>query len=182
MVVTYHWAVLYNFGQIAPTMYQRARSGPDFDAFGTPNFTEAVNYPPTNNIFYNETLFTIYSNYLTQTLVPRGREIRHCISYSPGVSPGQRSKSNPERSCIFRHLLCTCTKRQLKGWLSLLISVLVAWDYAFIKGAYALIIFVGGKFDSLKVPANSDRAVGVKDDDDASIEMKLLPNRREEYI
>jgi hypothetical protein len=45
-----------------------------------------------------------------------------------------------------------------------------------------LIIFVGGKFDSLKVPANSDRAVGVKDDDDASIEMKLLPNRREEYI
>jgi hypothetical protein len=74
MVVTYHWAVLYNFGQIAPTMYQRARSGPDFDAFGTPNFTEAVNYPPTNNIFYNETHFIIYSNYLTQTLVPMGRK------------------------------------------------------------------------------------------------------------
>ena len=57
----------------------------------------------------------------------------------------------------------SCAQRQIKGWLSLIISVVVA-DYALITGAYSLVIFVGGKFNYFKERNSWQRYINMSDD------------------
>jgi hypothetical protein len=143
--VSYYWVFLYNFGEIAPTTYGYAPlpPGSDFLAFGCPNFSQPIQYTPTNNIFYNETLFSFYLDYLQNTLFPLNQVLGSFVavnSLPPFLPIQDGNRIQPASVSIATTYSCTIT--QLKGWVSLLISVVVA-DWAFIAGVYAFFIWIG---------------------------------------
>ena len=118
--VSYYWTVLFDLGQVVPTINN------------TP-------FPSTNNIFINQTLFDIYSSYLRGTIYP----LLNAISPFDPI-PGFQSLSNgnnlrPETRHFFRGY--ACTERRLKAPMSLIIAVIVA-DYALIMSAYKVTILV----------------------------------------
>lgn len=143
--VSYYWTFLYNFGEIAPTTYGYASlpPGSDFAAFGSPNFSQPIIYPPTNNIFYNETLFEIYSDYLRNTLYPLYGTLTSYIAVPslPQFIPVQ-DDNRLQAVQVFIATTYSCTVTQLKGWVSVLVSVAVA-DWAFISGSYAFALWFG---------------------------------------
>jgi hypothetical protein len=149
--VSYHWIILHNVGQIAPTSYKGAASGTGFVGIGTPNFTAPIQYPPSNNIFYNETLFTIYSDYFTDILVPLLAKLGRTYTLPPFLPINDQNRLQAVLASFVTSY--SCTQRQMKGWLNVVISVLVA-DYALVIGAYSFVIFVGGQSGRFK---NSSR-------------------------
>lgn len=143
--MSYYWVFLYNFGEIAPTTYGYAPlpPGSDFAAFGSPNFSRPIHYTPTNNIFYNETLFSFYLDYLQNTLLPLNPVLGSYVTATslPSFLPIQDgNRIQPISVSIATTYYCTVT--QLKGWVSLLISVVVA-DWALITGAYTFFVWIG---------------------------------------
>jgi len=64
LYVESYWIMLTAFGQYSPTIYDNT---PDSLA---PNFSTALSYPPTNNIFVNNTLYEIYSEFTLNTVLP----------------------------------------------------------------------------------------------------------------
>jgi hypothetical protein len=153
LFVVFHWATLHNFGQLAPTAYARSTSTTSISAIaiGTPNFTQpAVAYPPTYNIFCNATLFNIYADYLNHTLYNFAAKFgplygKTSLPQFLPLSEQNRLQVSPTSFVVSY----ACSERQIKGWLNLVISVIVA-DYTFIMGAYSLIIFFGQQIDKLK--------------------------------
>jgi hypothetical protein len=145
LYVSYYWMLLYNFGEIAPTTYGSAPQlrGSYFTAFGSPNFSDPIQYPATNNIFINDTLFGNYSDYLRNTLLPISARFSGYPSIPPFLPINESNRLEP----ISISFLTTysCTETQLKGWVSVIISVLVA-DYALITGAYTFIVWISGPF------------------------------------
>lgn len=135
LVVSYYWVFLADFGHVAPTSYQLTPDG-DND-FSQPGFL----YPTTNNLFINETLFEIYGNYLRTVILPFLQLSAPNLTL-PAFLPITASNSlQPIDAAIIRSY--TCLERQLKGWGSAIISVLVA-DYALIGGPYKLLILILG--------------------------------------
>jgi hypothetical protein len=120
--VSRYWTVLSDLGQISPTIS---------DATGPP-----TPFPSTNNIFINPNLFSIYSSYLRDTVVPL---------VSPGSSIPQFDALTDQNSLKAKDQMFirsyTCTERVLKTPLSLIISVFVA-DFTLITGAYNLTILI----------------------------------------
>jgi hypothetical protein len=123
---------LYDFGQTGPTYY-------NFTPEGFPNFTAPVSYSSTNNIFINNTLFNIYSRYINDTIVPL---LAQQAFAAQGFLPLDSNNSlKPTPTAFLRSY--SCVQKQLKGWVSVFISVLVA-DFAFITGGYTLVLLVAG--------------------------------------
>jgi hypothetical protein len=129
LIISYYWIILYDFGQIAPTYYNYTTSG---DVFSSPIF-----YPSTNNIFVNDSLFNIYSSYLTNTIIPVLG-----LNLPTDFLPVDSSNAIQPSSVTFARSY-SCSQRQIKGALSAAVSVIVA-DYAFIQGAYSLLVFCVG--------------------------------------
>lgn len=69
LVVSTYWILLPDVEQIAPTTYPYVQS-PVWQGYPSSSFLTPTQYPPTNNTFYNETLFGIYSTYLNETIIP----------------------------------------------------------------------------------------------------------------
>ena len=151
-LVSYHWVVLYNFGQIAPTSYSLIQNNPSnpaltqghfyFNGFGTPNFSDPIQYPPTNNIFYNETLFTIYCEYLNSTLLPLAGKFGVNVALQAFLPITDQNRLQAVPTTFLTSY--SCTQYQIKGWISLVVSVITA-DYALITGAYSFAIFIAAK-------------------------------------
>ena len=120
--VSRYWTVLSDLGQISPTI---------MDATGT-----ETPFLPTNNIFINQELFSIYASYLRDTIVPL---------VSPGSSIPQFNILTDENSLKAENQTFIrsydCVQRVLKTPLSLLVSLLVA-DFTLIIGAYSITIFI----------------------------------------
>lgn len=136
--VSFYWMILSDFGQVAPTTYPSpANIFLEGSPVKFPNLTlPATFYPPTNNIFINNTLFEIYSLYIREflqfpTSIPEFSELNDTNRAQPIETGFLRSYS--------------CLKRDWKGVLSGTISVLAA-DYALFFGAYSLIILLAGWF------------------------------------
>jgi hypothetical protein len=144
VLVSYYWMLLYNFGAIAPTTYPPGPSlrGTYFTGFGTPpNFSAPIQYPPTYNIFVNTTLFESYQDYLRNTLLPISRRFSYGATIPPFLPIGE---NNHLQSVPISFLTTySCSETQIKGWVSVIISVLVA-DYALITGAYSFFVWIGG--------------------------------------
>jgi len=134
ILVSYYWVFLYDFGLIAPTYY-------NYTSAALPNFTDPIYYSPRNNIFVNDTLFNIYSSYLFDTIVPFLRSSDPNLVVPEFLPVSQENSLQPISQSILRSY--SCVERQMKGWVSATISVLVA-DYAFIVGAYNLILWGAG--------------------------------------
>ena len=127
--VVYYWSFLADVGQIAPTGYDLTN----------PLSPLPVPFPSTNNIFINETLFTIYANFYNNTLSPLVQS-----KFGPQPPPvllNDETRLQPSQTTLLRSY--TCTHRQLKGSLNFIISVIVA-DYALLMGGYNLISFIMG--------------------------------------
>lgn len=132
MFVTQYWTLLYDFGQTAPISY--ARTGP------FPNSTEMANphfYSDNNNIFVNETLFEIYATYFENVILP-------LLGYDGPVGDFQSLNNGNQLTPVnvaFK-IGYSCTQLQLKSWLNLIVSVLVA-DITFFRAAYGCVIWGG---------------------------------------
>jgi len=133
--VVQYWSLLYDVGQIQPTVYPRVG---DFPITFTP-----YEYPSTNNIFINETLFATYAAYFTNTIIPL-LEVTDGGAYS---FQGLDSVNSLKPIGVQFFLAYTCTQIQLKKALSLIISVLVA-DYTFLNPAFGFIILFGAWYQA----------------------------------
>lgn len=137
MIVSIYWILLADFGQIAPTIYPYLQS-PIWQ--GYPSYLTPTQYPPTNNIFYNETLFKNYSSYLNETILPLFNSYYQLNTSLPEFNLDVNNRIQPIPMTFVRSY--SCTQRQLKGWVSVVISIAVA-DYSLIFGAYGVAVLIG---------------------------------------
>ena len=137
--VVQYWTLLYDVGQFQPTLYP---AGP---GFLPATFTPTV-YSDTNNIFVNETLFKVYGDYFTSTILP-------LLGYGDQYSfqDLDSSTNSLETIDVSFFQIYSCTQTQLKEPLSLIISVIVA-DNTFLQPALALIILFGTWYQTKKSP------------------------------
>ena len=119
--VSYYWTVLFDLGQVAPTI----NNAP---------------FLPTNNIFVNQSLFDIYSAYLRGTVYP----ILNAISSLNPIPEFQSLANGNYLKAETRHFIrgYDCLERRIKAPMSLIIAVIVA-DYALIMSAYKVAILLG---------------------------------------
>lgn len=171
--VSYYWVFLYNFGAIAPMTYKFLNRplGTEFIGFGYPDFTQPSPYNSINNIFLNETLFEIYSDYLNSTLVPVYNSLmKSNVSLPPFLPINGSNRLQPLPVSL--KTTYSCTERQLRGWVSVAIGILVA-DYAFITGAFTLFIWIG-KWKGFGTFAVRDRRKGKASVTSKAKDSKLL--------
>src|SRR5277367_277479 len=137
VMVTNYWGLLADLGQIAPTACDLTVPPTTYGAPGP--IPQPVPFPSTNNIFINETLFQGYFDYYNSTLSPA---IQVFIgAQPPPVLLNDETRLEPIETTLLRSY--TCSNRQIKSPLDLIIAVLVA-DYALIMGAYKIILFITG--------------------------------------
>jgi hypothetical protein len=131
MYVVQYWSLLYDVGQMQPTIYPRNGGFPT-------DYNNPQNFPDTNNIFINNTLFRIYAQYFQNTIVPLLQP-----SDAPAWSFQDLSSTNsiPPVEVAF-YLQYSCTQKQIKTALSLVISIIIA-DYTFLNPTLGLIILYG---------------------------------------
>ena len=135
IVVSNHWLLLYDFGQVAPT----------YSDIGliSDTLTQLQNFTSTNNIFINNTLFENFAVYLEEAPL----KIVNNYLNGAGLTLPQflvlddNDSLQPFETTILRSY--SCVERRLKGWVSVAISVLVA-DYAFIVGGYTVLVWLIG--------------------------------------
>lgn len=127
--VSFYWTILADLGQIAPTTYNLTNFLEGSPVWIANTSQPQQFFPPTNNIFVNETLFDIYSAYLRNTLLP----------FDPAFKVPAFSSLSSENQLMPVETgfipSYACLQRQWKGVLSAIISVLVA-DYALFFGPY----------------------------------------------
>ena len=137
--VVHYWSLLYDFGQVQPSLYKRSGLFPDIYV---PN-----EYPDMNNIFINDTLFEIYGLYFTNTIVPLlGGSNRDAYSFKALDLTNQLKPVH-----VAFNVPYLCTQMQLKTPLSVLISVLSA-NYTFINPVFAFIMIFGGWYQRKQHP------------------------------
>jgi len=132
--VSKYWLTLYDSGQVSSVTYQITDNG--LLNFSSPFISDA-----TYNIFVNDTLYQNYSSYLAERIFPYlkndlGIPQNATVEFLP---LSDTNRLHPVKTSIFRTY--TCTKRQLKGWFSLLVSVFAA-DYALVGGAYSIFMCI----------------------------------------
>ena len=158
--VVQYWSLLYDVGQVQPTLYSRINSF--FPATFIPN-----EYPSTNNIFINDTLFAIYASYFTDTIVPLLESTN-----GDAYSFQDLDSANALRTVDVQfNMAYTCTQIELKKTLSLIISVIVA-DYVFLNPTLGFIILFGAWYQTKTNPKTGSfeffsstncQQIGVKD-------------------
>jgi hypothetical protein len=110
-------------------------------------YVESCVYSSAYNIFVNETLYHNYFTYIHNLLNQRSNHFEGVVLLnSEFTTPLQPSDTTFLQSY-------SCQKRVLKSGVSLLISVIAA-DYAFIAGAYSLIIWVAAAIQKRQKSGN----------------------------
>ena len=135
-----YWRILVDLGQDSVTIYPPStQSG---RGFNPPDFSRATHYSSNNNIFVNNTLFSIYSDIMRNQIFPLGDPSYNRSSVSPFAPLDDENRFTPFNSSFQRSY--SCVTRKWKAPLTALISVLVA-VYALIKGGYTLLIFIAAQ-------------------------------------
>jgi hypothetical protein len=148
-----YWTFLYQFGDIAPTIYEQASAGQTSEIFldgqllingmGYPNFSAPITSPPTNNIFWNETLFDIYTVYLRNTLLPLllriYPEFNNTFVLPPFLPLNDSNRAERVPTSIYTSY--QCSEYVWKGWASALVSVLVSVFSLWTTG-FAIMIWI----------------------------------------
>ena len=140
--VTYYWGFLADIGLSAPTAYDFTNSTPPA---AVPFPSAAVPFPSTNNIFVNETLFQVYFEYYNSTILPI--LVAQSFGQPPPVLLNDETRFEPIQKTLLRSYICS--KRETKGPLSLIISV-IAGGYALIVGAYKVVLIITGWWQKRK--------------------------------
>jgi hypothetical protein len=135
MFVSHYWALLADFGQVAPaTFIYNVTTGT------VESYTPVV-YSSANNIFVNDTLFDVYHAYLLNTVLPLFGYV--LPEFNPLNETNQLSNNN-----VSLKLLYSCTDLQLKSFQGFVVSIFVA-DWALITTLYALVLFAGAWYEQL---------------------------------
>ena len=139
--VEYHWLMLANLGQISPTIYAPI-AFPAAPEWYRVNFTQVRSYPPINNIFINETLFEIYTNYLRDPILP-------LLNYpSPEFAPlGPGNSLQSEETTFIKSY--NCQVRKLKAPVVAIFAIVTSVA-VFITGPYAIVIWVAASYQKCK--------------------------------
>jgi hypothetical protein len=134
--VGYHWLMLANLGQITPTIYAPIPFPPAPEWYRV-NFTEVKSYTPINNIFINETLFEIYTNFLRDPVLP-------LLNYpSPKFAPLGDGNSLQMVTTTFIKSY-DCQVRTLRSPVVAMFLILTTVG-VFITGPYALVTTVAAR-------------------------------------
>ena len=131
----YYWILLADLGKIAPTAYD----------ITVPNNPQPIPFSSNHNIFVNTTLFEIYFQYFNRTIIPLSQKLGFTLP-NP-VILNNDNRLTPVETTLLRSY--SCSKRQPKSPVSLIVSVITA-DYAFIIGGYQLILYITGWFQRRK--------------------------------
>jgi len=135
--IGYHWLMLANLGQISPTIYAPILFPPAPEWYRV-NFTNVKSYTPINNIFINETLFEIYTNFLRDTILP-------LLNYSsPRFAPlGDGNTLQMEQTTFIKSYDCQVrTLRSPVVAMFLIVTTVVVFitgPYAFVTNVFARI-------------------------------------------
>ena len=132
--VSHYWALLADFGQLAPSTFT-------YNSAGNVVSYTPISYPTTNNIFVNGTLFDVYYSYLSNTVLPLFRAT--LPAFTPLSETNKMSLND-----VSLQLLYSCTDLQLKSSQNLVISIIVA-DWALISGAFTIVLFFGTWYEQL---------------------------------
>jgi hypothetical protein len=156
-MVACYWTFLYQFGDIAPTIYQQDNGNPSiefidgqitFNSMGHPNFSAPITALPTNNIFWNEELFEIYSDYLRNTLVPLVLrlypEFSDFFALPQFLPLDDTNRAQRVPTTLFTSY--QCNELVWKGWASALVSILVSIFSLWTTG-YGIMVMILTKFD-----------------------------------
>lgn len=143
--VTQYWSLLYDVGQVNPTLYQKIGELP---------VTFILNeYTDTNNIFVNNTLFEIYGDYFKTTILPLLN-----VSFGDGSTidfQPLNSTNHLEPANVVYDLAYWCTQTELKTPLSLVISLIVA-DYTFLNPALGFVVMFGAWYQRKRNPRDGN--------------------------
>lgn len=138
LFVVHYWALLLDFGQVAPTIpFTLNSTGPGY-------IYEPVPYSSGNNIFVNATLFQIYSDYLHDTILRIFPVVNTAFMPVPSEFMPVTSENQINASVVSLNILYTCTDVARKSAINFIISVLVA-DWAFVS-AFLTIATLAGKW------------------------------------
>jgi hypothetical protein len=140
-VVSSYWTILADLGQISPTTYTPLSS----PLYNRDDLSTAIRHPSTNNIFVNETLFNIYSDYLINSILP----LLNITAPRAGFAPLDDQNRLISQDTTFKRSY-SCTVRKWKSPLPAIVSILVA-EYAFLRGAYSLFIFLAAWYQKRKM-------------------------------
>ena len=110
-----------------------------------PEFSQQFQHSSTNNIFVNETLFAIYSDFMRKTILPM-LGIKTSIAEFEPLHDDNRLDIPP--TSILRSY--SCIERKLKPLFTAIFSVVVA-DYAFIIGGLSLVTFISAWYQKRSV-------------------------------
>jgi hypothetical protein len=144
LYVSFYWTLLADLGQTSPTTHN------PFSGTAEHYFSQAMKHPSTNNIFVNNSLFSQYSLYMTNTVMPLLGMPSVLTEFAPLT---EQNQLEPVATTFARSY--SCTLRTLRSPLTALVSVLVA-EYAFLQGAYSLFLFVAGWYQKKRVRGGAD--------------------------
>lgn len=125
--VVQYWTLLYDLGQVQPTLYQHNGTAP--------NNYHPYRFEATNNVFINGSLFQIYNDYFQNTILPL---LGIPNAKLPILTPTPANGFAPLNATFQMGYLCTIT--QPKHWLTLLIAVAVG-DYTILHSMYFVMMF-----------------------------------------
>src|SRR5438105_2636238 len=132
LIVSWYWIFLADLGQDSPlTYYWPVLQMPWLSA---PDFSKPFQHSATNNIFINETLFSIYSDFMRKQILP----FLKINATTAEFAPLHDSFIFPPTSLMRSY---NCIERRLKPPFTAIFSIVVA-DYAFIMGGFSLFLFI----------------------------------------
>lgn len=138
--VTCYWLTLADLGQESPTLYAPLKD----QSYIRDDLSTGIQYPSRNNIFMNNTLFTTYSSFLQDVILP----LLLIPSPSQGFAPLDIENRFQASPTTFRRSYI-CTTRQWKAPLSAMFAILVT-IYTFISGGYTLFIMCASWYQRRK--------------------------------
>ena len=128
MFVVHYWGLLLDFGQVAPTTWDW--SGGALQNYGP------IRYSSEYNPFVNETLFRIYYDYFTRTVLP----IWGLTSFPEFAQVNETNQLS--QSTVTLRTLYSCSDLTLKSSQNLVISLIVA-DWALHDILFAVLLAIG---------------------------------------
>ena len=142
MFISSYWSLLADLGQTTSTTYPS--SAGTFQGYCHVDLSAPIHHSETNNIWVNDTLYTIYSEYLLGTIVPLLGSPVPIAHFTP---LNETNRIHPTTTTFLRTY--TCNIRELKAPLPAIVSLVVS-EYAFIKGGYGLFIFLAAWYEKKK--------------------------------
>jgi hypothetical protein len=129
-----YWLLLNDLGHDRPTIYPS-------QSLYLPEFTSSIAYNPTNNIFANSSLFTLYNIFLADTLLPLlGLTSVGTAKFAP---LDQQDRFHGSETIIQRSY--NCIQRKGKEPISAMVAVAAA-SYVLIHGMYSFTLLFAGMY------------------------------------